>query len=282
MNILIIGGNGQLGSDLDTVLSKNSHNCTSVGSDDLNIAKSGFEDYFVDKNFDIIINTSAYHNLEDCEENKEKSLSINTIPLYKLSKISNINKSLLIHFSTDYVFDGHSKRPYTELDEPNPLNVYGQTKLMGEKIIQLMCNQYYIIRTSGLYGKNPCRGKGKNFVDLMLDLAKSNKELKVVDDEELSPTNTYFLSYQILKMLNNNLPNGLYHAVSNGSCTWNDFAKEIFKIKDLNIKVLRAGPNDFPKKTPRPSFSALKNTNLDKEDCNYMPDWREGLKEYLS
>ncbi len=281
MKILIIGGNGQLGSDLNIVLTQMSHDCVCIGSKDLDIAKTGFEDYFIDKAFDIIINTSAYHNLEECEKNKDKSFNINTLPLYKLSEVSNINKSLLIHFSTDYVFDGFSNKPYTELDSPNPLNVYGKTKLMGESIIQIMCERFYIVRTSGLYGKHPCRGKGKNFVDLMLHLAESNKELKVVDDEELSPTNTFLLSKQISKMIDKKVPYGLYHAVSQDSCTWYDFAKEIFKIRNKNVTVLRAGPDDFPKKTPRPSFSSLLNANLNDVNCNFMTTWQEGLKEYL-
>jgi dTDP-4-dehydrorhamnose reductase len=282
MKILIIGGNGQLGSDINLVLSKQGYLCTCVGSEQLDITSSNFEAYFKDKNFDYIINTSAYHNLELCEENKRNAVEVNSISLYKLSQICNLQDSILIHFSTDYVFDGYSKSPYLEIDTPNPLNVYGHTKLLGEKIIEYMCDKYYIIRTSGLYGKHPCRGKGKNFVDLMLHLAKTNKEIKVVDNEELCPTNTYLLSKQVFQMMHSNIPYGLYHAVSNGSCTWYKFAKEIFKIKDIAVNVIKAGPNDFPQKTPRPSFTALKNYNLDKINYNFMPTWKEGLKGYLN
>jgi len=281
MNVLIIGGNGQLGSDLELLLKDNGYSCTSVGSSDLDLTEKDFEKFFIDKNYNIIINTSAYHNLELCEENKQLAFDINASPLYKLSHLANSLNSILIHFSTDYVFDGNTKSPYKETDQPNPLNIYGQTKLLGEKIVQQICKKYYVIRTSGLYGKHPCRGKGKNFVDLMLHLSETNKTLKVVNDEKLSPTNTRSLSYQVERILDVKAPYGLYHAVSEGSCTWYEFANEIFRIKSIDINVNIAGPNDFPKKTPRPSYSSLKNYKLDKLGFNFMPTWQEGLVEYL-
>jgi dTDP-4-dehydrorhamnose reductase len=203
------------------------------------------------------------------------------LALRNLAIEADIPKSLLIHISTDYVFSGNSNTPYTEIDCPSPLSVYGNSKLSGEHFIETLARKYFIIRTSGLYGNSPCRGKGKlNFVDLMIKIADEKGEIKVTDKEVLTPTWTKDLSSQILYMITRSIPTGIYHATSEGFCSWYDFAREIFKLTN-RIVVLRKKDSLGISSKIRPKYSVLENANLKKLGINIMPYWGESLKKYL-
>jgi dTDP-4-dehydrorhamnose reductase len=168
----------------------------------------------------------------------------------------------LVHISTDYVFDGAKREPYTESDEAIPLNVYGNTKLAGEAFIRAIAPKHFILRTSALYGRSPCRAKGGlNFVELMLKLAKERPVLKVVNDETVSPTSTLELARQIV-FLSRTDHFGMYHATAEGSCTWYEFAQEIFDMAGVEANLTIASPHEFPTKVPRPKYSVLENERL--------------------
>jgi len=169
-----------------------------------------------------------------------------------------------------------------EDDAPRPLNAYGITKLAGEYFVRATTERHFVIRSSGLYGTSLCRAKGgMNFVELMLKLAKERGEVKVVDDEFVTPTSTAELAQQIVG-LSRSEAYGLYHATAEGSCSWHAFAREIFEATNTPCKLLVAGPNEFPAKVPRPKYSVLENQALKKRQLNIFRPWQEGLRTYLA
>ena len=191
----------------------------------------------------------------------------------------------MVHFSTDYVFDGRKNKPYTENDLPSPLSVYGISKLAGEYFVLNFCKKSYLIRTTGLYGVAGCNGKGGNFVQLMLKMASEGKDIKVVNDQILTPTSTKELAEQINQLIETKCY-GLYHITNNGECSWYEFAKAIFEIKGLNVNLEPVTTKQFfvgAGFTParRPGYSVLENYNLKKINIDNMSHWRIALKNYL-
>ncbi len=221
------------------------------------------------------------HHVENCEKEPARAHEVNALGAQNLSIVARELDAKLVHISTDYVFDGLKQAPYLEGDRALPLNVYGSTKLAGEELIQETGDKYFIMRTSALYGKNPCRAKGgRNFIDLMLKLAGERDELTVVNDEFVSPTSTAGLAKQIMA-LGQTEHYGLYHATAEGHCTWFEFAKTIFEMSKVRVKLKVAGPNDFPIKVPRPKYSVLENDKLKKLGINTFAPWQDDLAVYL-
>jgi dTDP-4-dehydrorhamnose reductase len=187
-----------------------------------------------------------------------------------------------MHVSTDYVFDGAKGSPYTESDAPNPLNVYGNTKLSGEYFVRGTLDKHFVLRTSAIYGRSPCRAKGGlNFIELMLKLARERGEVRVVDSEFITPTSTAELARQMVALSRADCY-GLYHATAEGSCSWHEFAGEIFALTGTKVNLKVAGPNEFPAKVPRPKYSVLENRGLKSHELSVFKPWQEGMREYLS
>jgi dTDP-4-dehydrorhamnose reductase len=227
------------------------------------------------------VNTAAMHNVDACEREPAKAFAVNGIGARNLAILSNKLDFVLLHISTDYVFDGTKRTPYIETDCPRPLNVYGNTKLAGEYFVHTLARKHFVLRVSGLYGTNPCRAKGgSNFVNLMLKLSKERDEVRVVDDEVLTPTFTEDIAKQLVSMREMK-EYGLYHATAQGSCSWYRFAAKIFELSGVKIKLSVAGPNEFPMKVPRPKYSVLENSRLKALNLDVMPAWEDGLRRYL-
>jgi dTDP-4-dehydrorhamnose reductase len=179
------------------------------------------------------------------------------------------------------VFDGNKTAPYVEEDSALPLNVYGNSKLSGECFVRTTNAKHFVVRTSALYGAHPCRAKGgRNFVDLMLELGRTREEVRVVNDEFISPTPTRVLSQQIVRLSASDRF-GLYHATSEGSCSWYEFAREIFDVAGVKVRLEVAAASDFSMKTPRPRYSVLENGRLKEFGLNLFPSWQDGLRQYL-
>jgi dTDP-4-dehydrorhamnose reductase len=282
MKAVVIGANGQLGSDIVKEFRANGHDITELNHTQIEVSNiDSVSTVLKNLNADIIINTAAMHNVEKCEQDPAMAFAVNGIGVRNLAMVCNDTGSVLIHISTDYVFDGSKNAPYTETDKPSPINVYGNTKVSGENFIMGISKKYFIIRTSGVYGHNPCRAKGGlNFVELMLKLSKERDELRVVNDEVVTPSSTAEISKQLLKLAQSNVY-GLYHASAEGSCTWYEFAKKIFEFTGSKVKLNMANPDEFPMKVPRPKYSVLENANLKKEGLNIFKPWDKALKEYL-
>ena len=283
MRIAIIGANGQLGSDVTSVLKGDGYDVSELTHNEIEISNIDCVDVVLkDIKPDVVVNTAAFHNVPRCEEEPEKAFLVNGVGTMNLARISNDIDATLIHISTDYVFDGEKKSPYVEIDPPAPLNVYGNTKLSGEYFIRAIANKYYILRVSGLYGENPCRAKGGyNFVELMLKKAKEQDEVRVVNDEFLTPTFTKEVARQISKMLKKMPGYGLYHATAEGSCSWYEFAQAIFEITDTEVNLKEAAPGEFASGVKRPKYSVLENYNLKKAGINIFKHWKESLEEYI-
>jgi len=283
MNIAVIGANGQLGSDVSREFSRNGDNVCELTHSNIEICSlQSVREVLGEAKPRIVVNTAAMHNVERCEEDPLRAYEVNAIGSRNLAQVAGQIGAIFIHVSTDYVFDGSKKEPYLEGDPALPLNVYGNTKLAGEAFIRATADRYFILRTSALYGTNPCRAKGgRNFVELMLKLAGERDELRVVDDEFVSPTSTSELARQIV-MLSKTNNFGLYHATAEGSCTWYEFAAKIFNFAGIKTKLTVASPNEFPSKVPRPKYSVLENDALKALGLNSFQTWEEGLRSYLS
>ncbi len=276
MNIYIIGKNGQLGKDIDTTLSQE-YNVEGGGRECFDITKTSEFFSFIKNKFDLIINTSAYHNVPLCEENIEQANKMNTYIPEKIAAFCFENSIKFIHFSTDYVFDGLKKTPYIETDKPNPLNMYGKSKYNGEVAITRVNPDALIMRISGIYGKNPGSIKGYNFVNKIL--SGGNEQLRVVNDQIGSPTYTKNSAKQILHSLDKGIK-GILHCADKGEITWYDFANEILSIAGIEREVIKIETNNKPPK--RPMYSVLKNQRLIDYDLNIMPLRNEAIRDYIS
>jgi len=284
MKIIIIGANGQLGNDIIGVLKETqTYEVIGLTHSDIEITNIDcVRNIFRQLKPEIIVNTAALSDVLECEKNPRKAFSVNSIGTKNIADISLTINSLIIHISTDYVFDGLKNEPYLEKDCPNPLNVYGNSKLSGEYFVNSINKKYYIIRVSGIYGHQPCRSKdGINFVKAMLKQAKEKEKVRVVEDEILSPTYTIEIARQINKLIEVRPEYGIYHSTAEGECSWFDFAKEIFNIAKLDVKLEKATPGEFSNGIKRPKYSVLENHNLKKNRINIISHWKKGLKEYM-
>ena len=280
MKVAIVGSNGQLGMDLRCAFSE--EECTGLTHAEIEIGDvDSVSRVLRSLKPDVVINTAAYHKVDDCEKFPERSYLINALGAYNLAVTAESLGSCLVHISTDYVFDGAKRAPYVETDLPHPLNTYAVTKVAGEHFIRANATKYFIVRSSGLYGHNPCRAKGgRNFIDTMLKVAKEKPEVRVVNDETLTPTYTHHLALQIRDLVKTDAY-GLYHATNNEWCSWYEFAKEIFRIAGVSVNLVSASAKDFPSPVKRPSYSVLENAALQSIGKDMMPAWKESLAEYF-
>jgi dTDP-4-dehydrorhamnose reductase len=282
MKVLVIGANGQLGTDVVQAFVDNGDDVCAASHADIEISEvDSVRQKLFGVNPELIVNTAAMHNVDSCEREPDRAYAINALGPRNLAIVAGQTGSVLMHVSTDYVFDGCKGLPYHELDLPRPLNVYGNTKLAGEYYIRTGVEKHFVLRTSALYGKAPCRGKGgRNFVELMLKLAGEGREIRVVDEEVVSPTPTDELARQIVG-LSRSKSYGLYHATAEGSCSWFEFARTIFAVSNVRADLRIASPGEFPAKVARPQCSVLQNRALTQEGLNVFGAWQAGLLRYL-
>jgi dTDP-4-dehydrorhamnose reductase len=285
MKTLIIGADGQLGTDVCEAFADVEIYRAGAGGDDprLDVTDEAAVQSLIEKELkpDIVVNTAAFHNVPKCEEDPASAYAVNATGAKYLATACQAVGARLIHVSTDYVFGYGGTVPYTEVDREAPLSTYGASKLAGEHLIAAECENHCIVRGSGLYGAAPCKAKGgKNFVQLMLHLARERGEVKVVTDEMVSPTYTVALAKQIRVIAEKAEP-GLYHATCNGECSWNEFAAAIFEETGTEVKLLKATQADFPSPVKRPDYSILQNKHLQDQGLDVMPHWRDAVCEYL-
>ncbi|MCK5413659.1 MAG: dTDP-4-dehydrorhamnose reductase [Candidatus Pacebacteria bacterium] len=221
---------------------------------------------------DIVINSAAYTAVDKAESEKDAVYKVNGCAVGFLSTICKEIDALLIHFSTDYVFDGENHLGYKE-DHlvTKPITLYGRSKVLGEKLITDINPRHYLIRTSWLFGKN-----GKNFVETMIGLANEKRDIKVVNDQFGSPTYAKDLAYKVREMVNENKPSGIYHITNSNHCSWYEFALKIFELAGLSPNVKPVKTEEFPTPAKRPTYSMLVNTKL-----SSMRSWEDALEEYL-
>ncbi len=294
--VLIIGAKGNLGIQLQKVFEEN-FEVVAWDKEELDITN----DQDVNKKVgeikpDIIVNAAAYNAVDKCEEDDQEfelAKKINGFGPSYLAKVSRKIGATLIHYSSDYVFDDSKKEGYGENDEPNPINNYGKSKLLGEELIQEVGRggklNYYIIRTSKLFGRSGLSGAAKkSFFDIMIELSKDKEELKIVDDELSLFTYTIDLAKATKKLIEDKpvrtgsesdagwKEKGIYHIANSGSCTWYEAAKYLFEIIGRDVKIIPVGSNDFSRPAKRPKYSVLLNTKLEP-----LRNYKEALKDYL-
>jgi dTDP-4-dehydrorhamnose reductase len=282
MRVAVIGANGQLGNDVVAAFSENGDAVHALTHSEIEISDTeSVKRAILQVQPELIVNTAAMHHVENCEREPEKAFAANALGPKNLAAVAREVGAVLMHVSTDYVFDGEKHSPYVEDDSPRPLNVYGITKVAGEHFVRCTTDRHFVIRTSGLYGKSPCRAKGGlNFIELMLKLAKERGEVRVVEDEMVTPTSTAELARQIVKLSRSD-QYGLYHATAESSCSWYEFAREIFALTETPVRLKAAAPGEFPAKVARPKYSVLENRALKARGLNLFRQWQDGLQEYL-
>ncbi len=279
MRVLIIGSNGQLGSDLMEVLQD--EEVIPLTHQDVDICEPvGVLTTLRHHQPTVVINTAAYHKVDACEENAKQAFSVNTFGVRNLALACRECDCTLLHMSTDYVFDGRKETAYLETDSPNPINVYGISKLAGEHFVRYLLDTHVIVRTSGLFGVAGSSGKGGNFVELMLRLAREGRDIRVVDDQVLSPTYTLDLAHQI-KALIQAEHYGLYHATSHGCCSWYEFTAKIFELAGLSPSLSPQSTAESGARATRPVRSELGNEALQRIELDQMRSWEEGLAAYM-
>lgn len=277
MKILILGANGMLGHDLAKVFSD--QNSTLWDQNELDITNAGQVNAKISQlKPDVIINAAAFTDVDGAEEKRKLAFAVNADGVKNLAKICEKNNIILVHISTEYVFDGQKREGYREDSKISPLGVYGKSKADGEKLLQENCGKFYLVRTSWLFGESPQVGKprGLNFVETMLKLAKEKSELKVVNDQFGKPTHTVDLARAIRNLIKQKKSFGIYHLVNEEKTSWYEFAQEIFNLKNIKINLQPCNSEEYPTPTPRPKNAVLLNTKFVK-----LRNWREALREYL-
>lgn len=270
MKVLVTGANGMLGRDLCPALEKEGLQVIKTDIDNLDITDFIQVNDSLKKNApDVVIHCAAYTNVDKAEEEPETAFKINACGTENLAKVCAELDIPIIYISTDYVFDGENKEPYKPDNKTNPVGVYGKTKLYGEESVKKYCKKFYIARTSWLYGKH-----GKNFIETMIFLASKNTEIKVVDDQIGCPTWTMELVNGILKLVKDDFPYGIYHLCGSGQTSWYGLTKEIFKLTDIDTKVIPCATAEFPRPAKRPKYSVMDNNGI----CR---DWKVALKDYI-
>lgn len=272
MRILITGSTGQLGRELIKVL--NEEELITPTHEKIDIRDPSIIKTIIELEPEIIIHTAAYTDVDGCEINSQLAWETNSNGTKYMAKAAAEVQATLFYISTDYVFDGTKKEAYLESDRPNPLNIYGKSKLSGENFVQEICPKFFIIRTSWLYSNS-----GKNFVNTILDLAKVKKEIKVVNDQIGSPTSAKDLAY-IIKRLISSESYGIYHASGEGECSWYDFARQIIKIAGYDTKVIPISTSEIARPANRPHYSALGNSKL-RDLSIAMRTWEVALSEFF-
>ncbi|MCD6317895.1 dTDP-4-dehydrorhamnose reductase [Candidatus Aerophobetes bacterium] len=277
MKVAIIGSKGQLGSDLVKVFDKS--DVIPLTHDQIEVKDYTSCKKIIDLSPDVVINTAAFHKTDDCEDNPLETFKVNAIGSKNVADVCKRIKAVYVYISTDYVFDGEKGAPYTEDDTPNPINTYGISKLAGEHYAKL-AEKYYIIRVSSLFGKAGASGKGGNFVETMIKKAKNKEKITVVDDMIMSPTYTKDAARAIKKIIEEDLPYGIYHASNSGFCSWYEFARKIFELLNLDVDIKPIKTKDLTLRAKRPVFSALESKRLSKYGLK-IPNWQKALRDYL-
>ena len=276
MKILLLGHKGMLGNDL--LLKFNiGHEVVGLDKEEIDIVSSEeCKRAIQETGPDIVINSAAFTNVDGCETAKDECFAVNAEAIKNIAEVCRSKNIRIIHFSTDYVFDGTAKQPYKEDHQCNPINAYGESKLAGERYLQSLTDNYVLIRTSWLYGV-----KGKNFVQTILDKAKTTKKLTVVDDQVGSPTYTKDLAAAVDLLIEKNAK-GIFNVTNRGTCSWYQFAKKILQesgLDDIELAPIKSDQLQRPAK--RPAYSVLSMQKFIQTTGKTMQPWQLGLQDYL-
>ncbi|WP_025114724.1 dTDP-4-dehydrorhamnose reductase, partial [Lysinibacillus fusiformis] len=277
MKIIVTGANGQLGQELVKQLTDSEHDLYAFTKTDLDITDT--ERVLTvcnDIKPQIIINAAAYTNVDGAETNEELAFQVNAVGQRNLTVAAEKVGAKICYISTDYVFNGQATSPYNEYMKVDPLGVYGQSKYAGEFLTQTLNTKYFIVRTAWVYGEY-----GPNFVKTMLTLADEKSELGVVHDQVGSPTYTVDLAEFLIELVQTE-KYGIYHCTNSGTCSWYEFAQEIFKLANKDIKVNPLTSDQFSRPAKRPAYSVLGDLSVRINGFIPRRNWKEALDEYIN
>ncbi|MFC1610799.1 dTDP-4-dehydrorhamnose reductase [Myxococcota bacterium] len=284
--VAVIGADGQLGTDMLPALESNpDYSIVPLTLDDMDVRDAGATRSTLLMNSpDIVINTAAYHAVDACEEHAEEAFLINAAAVHNLARICREMDAVLVHFSTDFVFDGAATRrvPFTESDTPNPRSVYAASKLAGEWAVRNVWHKHFTVRTCGLYGLASIAGRNasRSFVELMLRLAGAGDPIRVVNDQRLAPTTTRDLAAKLVELMATECY-GLYHITNTGSCTWFEFAQELFQLSGLAPNLTPITTQEWSAPAARPAYSVLDCQALRQAGLKPLRSWQKALAAYL-
>lgn len=277
MRVLVTGANGQLGYDVVKELQKQNIECFAATRKDFDIIDFEATEKFITNYLpDAIIHCAAYTAVDKAEDEQGLCYLVNASATENIALICKKINAKMLYISTDYVFDGTKDGFYEVEDIPNPINVYGKTKLFGEQAVQRILDKYFIVRISWVFGE-----QGNNFVKTMLRLGKERKEINVVADQYGSPTYTADLAPLLVEMIQTD-KYGIYHATNEGVCTWAEFAEEIFKIAGMDVKVNHISTAEYPTWAKRPMNSRLSKRKLVINNFKTLENWHKDLKNFLN
>lgn len=275
MKVLVTGANGQLGYDVVKELQKQDIECYGATRKDFDIIDfKATENFITNYMPDAIIHCAAYTAVDKAEDEPELCYKVNAEATENIAKICKKISAKLLYISTDYVFDGTKNGFYEVDDKTNPINVYGKSKLLGEIAVKRILKKYFIVRISWVFGEH-----GNNFVKTMLRLGKEHKEINVVSDQYGSPTYTADLAPLLVEMIKTDRY-GIYHATNEGVCSWAEFAEEIFKIANMNVKVNYITTAEYKTMATRPLNSKLSKKRI-LEKFFKLPNWKDSLKTFI-
>jgi dTDP-4-dehydrorhamnose reductase len=270
LRILLTGANGQLGRELARLLPERGHEVVALSRSELDVSSPEDVERAVRRNSpEAIINAAAYTDVDGCETETERAYAVNALGPRNLARACEVLGGDLLHVGTNYVFDGESERPYEPFDGPNPISAYGRGKLAGEEYVKHLCSRWYIVRSAGVYGE------GHNFVRTMLRVGRERESLKVKEDEYVSPTYARDLAEGITEIVEGGLY-GLYHVTNAGSCSWHEFAREIFALSGAEVEVVPVPASEYPLPAARPANGVLSPIGSPR-----LRHWRDALEDYL-
>lgn len=274
MKLLVTGAAGMLGRDVMLAAGNAGHDVVGFGRRELDVTGApGLEKKFDMERPGVVINCSAWADVDGAEEAEEAAFAVNGTGAGNVAAAAAKLGASVVYVSTDYVFDGAKGAPYVESDQPAPLSAYGRTKLAGEEVTAAANKRHFIVRSAGLFGIG-----GPNFVETMLRLASTQNEVLVVRDQVSSPTYTWHLAYGIVRLIEG-IEYGIHHMAAAGKCSWYEFAREIFEQAKVECKVLSGTTEMLGRPAPRPPFSAL---TSQREHAIRLPSWHDGLAGYLA
>lgn len=277
MKLIIIGAHGLLGQELARAFQKDKPLLWDRQEIDVSDEQQVSEKINEIKPA-VVINAAAYNDVDGAENNEALANKINGFGPGYLAKATRASGGILVHYSTDYVFKGDQKEGYKEVDQPEPQSAYARSKYLGEQAVQKHTDRFYLIRLSRLFGQPASSETAKrSFVQLMLELAKTKSELNVVNEERDCPTYAPDLAQRTKEIIEQKKQFGVYHVTNSGGCTWYDFAREIFTIKNISVKLNPVPASFFPRPAARPKYSILINTKLPP-----LRSWQEALAEFLT
>ncbi|MEF2889961.1 MAG: dTDP-4-dehydrorhamnose reductase [Turicibacter sanguinis] len=276
MKVLVTGVKGQLGYDVVKDLKKRGHEPIGVDRGEMDLMNNdAIREFIMNTRPEAIIHCAAYTAVDKAEEEVEVCYQVNAEATKFIAECAKELDITLIYISTDYVFDGTKEGDYVETDLPNPINVYGASKLLGEQYVQQLLEKYYIVRISWVFGEN-----GNNFIKTMRRLGSERDELNIIHDQVGSPTYTADLAPLLVDMMETN-KYGIYHATNEGTCSWFEFANEIFKQSNMEVKTNPITTDQYPTAAKRPMNSRMSKDKLKQSGYMLLPTWQDALNRYL-